>query len=48
MANFGLNQIQFRYILPVEHPEELESESLHSTGNGRENNVQSCLNRDLT
>ena len=34
--------------LPVEHPEEFESESVHSTGSGRENSVQSCLSKDLT
>ena len=32
----------------MEQPDEFESESLHSTGNGRENKVQSCLSRDLT
>ena len=40
-----LNQTDF---LPVEHPDEFESESVHSTGNGRENKVQSCLSKDLT
>lgn len=32
----------------MEHPEELESESVHSTGNGREKSVQSCMSSDLT
>lgn len=32
----------------MEQPDELESESVHSTGNGRENNVHSCLSKDLT
>ena len=34
--------------VPVEHPEEFESESVHSTGSGREKSVQSCLSNDLT
>ena len=43
--NFKDNMHDF---LPVEQPDEFESESVHSTGNGRENKVQSCLSRDLT
>ena len=35
--NFKDNKYDF---LPVEQPDEFESESVHSTGNGRENKVQ--------
>ena len=38
--NFKDNKYDF---LPVEQPDEFESESLHSTGNGRENKVQIYL-----
>ena len=34
--------------VPVEHPEEFESESVHSTGSGNEKSVHSCLRSDLT
>lgn len=35
-------------FIPVEHPEEFESESVHSTGRGNEKSVHSCLRSDLT
>ena len=35
-------------VIPVEHPEEFESESVHSTGSGNEKSVHSCLRSDLT
>ena len=37
-----------KIVVPVEHPEEFESESVHSTGSGNEKSVHSCLRSDLT
>ena len=47
-ANIKLQFDQKNEILPVEHPEEFESESVHSTGRGNEKSVHSCLRSDLT